>query len=98
MAHNSLQDWPELPLFTAREWVVTDDDIEAWQDIYYMRGLVDSILILCSHTGHTPELGPPEVEFDSQVYLEPWTDDDPAAAALDTWATQLATQRIELAA
>lgn len=78
--------WSELPLFTARQWVVTEDDIAAWNDLTYMRTLVDDIEALCWATNATPECGP-SAEFDVDIYLAPWPDDQ-AAEALATWRAE----------
>lgn len=81
------QKWSELPLFTPTQWVVTDEDITAWSDILYMRTLVDEIE---DYVGpdpddlHDVEPARGSIEFDVDLYLEPWPSDY-AADQLVAW-------------
>lgn len=85
------QKWSDLPLFTTQRWVVTDEDIEAWNDLTYMRGILDTVM----RSTPSPEsihdiLGGSErdgrglIEFDIDLYLEPWPVDQ-AAELLAEW-------------
>lgn len=98
------QDWSDLALFPAGQWVTTDDDIQAWNDILHMRALVDELLdtldtALTDHTfdalATTAELiEEPSVEFDIDLYLEPWPRDR-AADMLTAWRAGTTTVDIE---
>lgn len=66
--------WPDLPLFHADRWVVTDDDIAVWSDITYMRTLVDELGILCARTGEAiTDAG--VIEHQVDAVLAPWPGD-----------------------
>jgi hypothetical protein len=76
------QKWSALPAFPAWPHVMTDDDVQAWGDVLYVRGLADAFLDACRTTGALPM--PHTVEFDIDLYLEPWPADH-AAQLLDAW-------------
>ncbi len=84
--------WSELPLFTHDRWIVTDDDTQAWGDIIYMRGLVEDIQAELRSADQAHDvLGGGErdgrglIEFDIELYLEPWPVHDPAADLIAAW-------------
>lgn len=35
--------WGDLPLFPDGRWVASDDDVDAWGDLIYMRALADEL-------------------------------------------------------
>jgi hypothetical protein len=75
--------WSQLPLFTNEQWVVTDADIEAWNDIVYMRTLVEDLRATCAdRKGMIPA---PVIEFEIDIYLEPWPSGDRAEELLTAW-------------
>lgn len=92
--------WSELPLFTVHQWVASDEDIAAWSEILHLRTLVDQIL-----TNHADVVWPFSeyvrnparqilaqglIEFDIDLYLEPWPDIDRAADLLAAWRNETA--------
>jgi hypothetical protein len=83
-AHN--QKWDALPAFPAWPYVMTDDDVDAWGDLLYLRGLVDAVVDICARTGaRIPATDHRSVEFDIDTYLEPWPTADAAAELLADW-------------
>lgn len=76
--------WDALPPFPQWPYVMTDDDVEFWGDVLYLRGLADAI--------HTSPVRPTlktrdahgSVEYDTEQYLEPWPPDN-AATMLAAW-------------
>ena len=97
--------WSELPLL---QWpaVMTDEDVDAWGDILYMRGLVDELIdtLDAAFTDHTFDteatlaelIGAPSIEYDVDRYLEPWPHDR-AADMLAAWRNQTLTGSTQLA-
>lgn len=79
--------WSDLPLFTRHQWVASDEDIAAWSDILYMRGLVDAIED--THALRPEHLKRGLVEFDVETYLEPWPHDR-ASDLLAAWRDEVA--------
>lgn len=92
------QKWSDLPLFPEGQWVVSQDDIDAWNDLTYLRDLVDTILRELDTPEQTRQVlaGPPTadggghdgrgcIEFDIDTYLEPWPAIDRAADMLTAW-------------
>jgi hypothetical protein len=91
--------WDALPAFPAWPYVMTDDDVQAWGDLLYMRGLVDAIEGACddlmTSTSAIDRLWAEHVcdnplrsfEFDVDVYLEPWPADE-AENLLAAWREQ----------
>lgn len=101
--------WSDLPLFPPGQWVVTQDDIDAWNDLAYLRDLVDTIIrevdtpeqvhdILTG--GEREDYGVVRglIEFDIDLYLEPWPDIDRAADMLQAWraSTGLGPARLDI--
>lgn len=90
------QKWDALPAFPAWPYVMTDDDVEAWSDVLYIRGLIDAIGVVCSHTGARPTSLPfgqihqdtiAATGVDNSLFFptaNPWPADE-AAELLATW-------------
>ena len=88
--------WSDLPLL---QWpaVMTDDDVEAWGDLIYMRGLVADLIDalddgLVEHTFDALAtaielIDAPSAEYDIDIYLPPWPHDR-AADMLAAWRLQ----------
>lgn len=90
--------WSDLPLFPAGQWVATGEDIEAWNDLVYMRALVDAIedqmkpLLNSSCVGDQFAAARqiraaeqfPYIEFS---FSQPWPNDD-AAELLAAWRAE----------
>ncbi len=97
--------WSELPLL---QWpaVMQDDDVQAWGDILYMRGLVTELIdtLDAAFTDHTFDteatlaelIGAPSAEFGVDLYLQPWPHDR-AADMLAAWRNQTTTGSTQLA-
>lgn len=90
VAHH--EKWDDLPLFPQGQWVATDEDIAAWNDIVYMRTLVESLLSELDTPADTHDaLGGFErdgrglIESDIDIHIEPWTDADRAGDMLAAW-------------
>jgi len=88
--------WGDLPLFPGGEWIASDDDLEARNDILHMRALVDAI----EHR-LTPVLAhdvPAGFERDGRGLIDTAIDthldadwpDDAAAELLAAWRTETA--------
>lgn len=80
--------WSELPLFAHDRWVVTDEDCQAWGDIIYMRSLVEDLVAEAKAAGRVPTAPGGLIEFDTDLYLEPWPEFDPVAALLAAWRAE----------
>jgi hypothetical protein len=88
--------WRALPAFPAWPYVMTDDDVNAWGDMIYMRGMVDEIAGTCARTSARIPATAREmrgdfcsVEFDIDLYLDPWPVDQ-AEKLLSAWREQVA--------
>lgn len=82
--------WSELPLFTVHQWVASDEDIAAWSEILHLRTLVDQIEDLLDLNPARQILAQGLIEFDIDLYLEPWPDIDRAADLLAAWRNETA--------
>lgn len=79
--------WSTLPAFPQWPYVMTDDDVSAWSDILYLRGLADAI---CGT--RLPDAATAEVladrgrslEYDVHIFIAPWPMDR-AEQLLNDW-------------
>ncbi len=82
-----------LPEFPAWPYVMTDDDVQAWGDILYMRALVEAIEALVTPTAAHDVLAGFErdgrglVDADADIHLGDWPADR-AAEQLAAWRTE----------
>lgn len=76
--------WSALPEFPAWPYVMTDDDVDFWGDILYMRGLVDEITASASDgLDHGGDLYL-DVLLEA-LPIETWPEADRAADMLAAW-------------
>jgi len=78
------QKWAALPAFPAWPYVMSDSDVEAWSDVLYMRGLVNDIVDMCAIDGARIRATAHSIEFDIDLYLDPWPN-DVAGQLIDSW-------------
>lgn len=76
--------WEALPAFPDYPYVMTDDDVNAWSDLLYMRGIVNDIVDMCAIDGARARGDYRSVEFDVDMYLDPWPH-DVAGQLIDSW-------------
>jgi hypothetical protein len=78
--------WEALPAFPDYPYVMTDDDVNAWSDLLYMRSLVNDIVDMISVDG--ARIAPAGwVEFDVDLYLDPWPN-DVAGMLIESWKAE----------
>lgn len=94
--------WSALPEFPAWPYVMTDEDVEAWGDILYMRGLVDDLLADADTTATDAEwvvlgsmLARPRID-DQDIYLQDWSFVDDVELVLRVAADELKAWRAAL--
>lgn len=94
MSTEQSSEWGDLPIFINDNWRVTDEDIEAWSDILAMRDMVTEIIDALDDEFAHDVLGGGEsddgrgmLEFEIEIYLEPWPA-DVAGMLLGQWRLQ----------
>ncbi|AGI12990.1 hypothetical protein PBI_BUTTERS_43 [Mycobacterium phage Butters] len=86
--------WAALPPFPAWPYVTTDENVQAWGDILYMRGLADAIEALVTPTAAHDVLAGFErdgrglIDADAEIHLDVQWPADLAAELIDAWRNE----------